>query len=233
MAIIDFHSHILPGIDDGSKNLDTSSEMLQECAIQKVDIIVATPHFYADEERIDRFLEKRSKAYESLKQIVKDEFPKIVLGAEVAYFPGISNSEHISQLFIEGTDILLLEMPFGAWNKSEFLEVKKMIVENNFQIMLAHLERFMLVSANKKYIQELLGLPVIVQFNAESLSNRKSRKMILNSIKAGDTCVLGSDCHDMNHRKPNLKCGRDVIFNKLGGEALQQIDIQGLQLLNK
>lgn len=233
MAVIDFHSHILPGIDDGSKNPDISKEMLRECVNQKIDIIFATPHFYADEDRIEHFLEKRDKAYERLRQIQQDDFPKILLGAEVAYFPGISNSRQICQFFLEGTNILLLEMPFGAWNKSEFLEVKKMILESDFRIMLAHLERFLLVSANKQYIYELMQLPVIVQFNAESLSERKLKKMVLKSLKDDFSCVLGSDCHNMKDRKPNLSEGRKIISEKLGDEALRKIDIRGMQLLNQ
>ena len=52
MSIIDFHSHILPGIDDGARNLDTSMAMLEQIREQKVDYMVATPHFYASKDRI-------------------------------------------------------------------------------------------------------------------------------------------------------------------------------------
>ena len=45
MSIIDFHSHILPGIDDGARNLDTSMAMLEQIREQKVDYMVAAPHF--------------------------------------------------------------------------------------------------------------------------------------------------------------------------------------------
>ncbi|MGN0395823.1 MAG: CpsB/CapC family capsule biosynthesis tyrosine phosphatase, partial [Coprococcus sp.] len=45
MEIIDFHSHILPGIDDGSRNVETSIKMLDRCADNGVGLMVATPHF--------------------------------------------------------------------------------------------------------------------------------------------------------------------------------------------
>ena len=59
MAIIDFHSHILPGIDDGARNLETSMAMLDQIRQQQIDIMVAKPHFYAMKDRVDTFLYKR------------------------------------------------------------------------------------------------------------------------------------------------------------------------------
>lgn len=57
MAIIDFHSHILPGIDDGSRDVSMSLELLKESRNQGIGAVVATPHFYANNNTIDRFLD--------------------------------------------------------------------------------------------------------------------------------------------------------------------------------
>lgn len=70
MAVIDFHSHILPGIDDGSKNVQMSLEMLGRASEQGVDVMLATSHFYASRHRIEDFLEKRQRAYERLAEAV-------------------------------------------------------------------------------------------------------------------------------------------------------------------
>ena len=64
--IIDFHSHLLPAIDDGSKDIAMSLEILQETRRQKVRKIVATPHFYPEEMSLSRFLEKRERAVEEV-----------------------------------------------------------------------------------------------------------------------------------------------------------------------
>lgn len=55
MSVIDFHSHILPGIDDGARNLETSLAMLRQVSSQGVDYMIATPHFYASHDRVDAF----------------------------------------------------------------------------------------------------------------------------------------------------------------------------------
>ena len=65
--VIDFHTHILPGIDDGSSDLQMSMAMLNEERHQGVDVVVLTPHFYGSQESIDHFIHKRNKAYALLK----------------------------------------------------------------------------------------------------------------------------------------------------------------------
>jgi len=65
--VIDFHAHILPHVDDGSKNIDESLLMLKSLAEQNVKLVVATPHFYANDESVDEFIERRNVSYELLK----------------------------------------------------------------------------------------------------------------------------------------------------------------------
>ena len=65
--LTDHHSHILPGIDDGAKNVEMSLEMIRALKQQGVERIVATPHFYAHrEDGIDAYLQKRQHAFDTL-----------------------------------------------------------------------------------------------------------------------------------------------------------------------
>ena len=173
--IIDFHSHILPGIDDGSRDLDTSMAMLEQIREQQTDILIATPHFYAMQDRIETFLQHRQQAYDAFCKAIAGcgwtDYPQILTGSEVAFFNGISRSEEICRLTIEGTDLLLLEMPFALWNEHIIEEVSGLIQDRHLRIMIAHLDRFIRMPGNKKYICQLLELPVYVQLNAECLTN--------------------------------------------------------------
>ncbi|MEI3569540.1 MAG: CpsB/CapC family capsule biosynthesis tyrosine phosphatase [Roseburia faecis] len=65
--LIDFHTHILPEIDDGSRNVEMSLNMLAAQREQQVDEIVATPHFYAQKDSVEEFLLRRQRSYEKLK----------------------------------------------------------------------------------------------------------------------------------------------------------------------
>ena len=119
MSKIDFHSHILPGIDDGARNLETSYNMYQMARQQEVDLMLATPHFYASQDRIDNFLKRREEAWVQFHDTVEaseETEPRIILGAEVAFFDGISRARDIEKLTIQGTNLMLLEMPFEVWN---------------------------------------------------------------------------------------------------------------------
>ena len=113
-TMIDFHTHILPGIDDGSRSTDESIQMLR--AMPEVTHVVATPHFYAWENTPERFLRRRTAAWEQLRERLDDTAPDIRLGAEVCYFEGICRSDELHSLCIEGTNMLLLEMPFEKWS---------------------------------------------------------------------------------------------------------------------
>ena len=122
--LIDFHSHILPGIDDGSKTVDMSIAMLRMEAEQGIRHVVATPHFYPQHDTPERFLRRRAEAEYVLREAMGkyDNLPKLSLGAEVYYFPGISDSESISKLTIDQKRCILIEMPGAPWTDGMFRE---------------------------------------------------------------------------------------------------------------
>ena len=231
MPVIDFHSHILPGIDDGSKDLETSLEMLRMSAAQGVTDMIATPHFYASKEGFETYLEKRIHAFETLCASRTSDMPRIRLGAEVAFFKGISQAEKIEELAEQTGRILLLEMPFMEWTDRDIQEVERMASCGRYTLMLAHMERYMGMSENKKKLKELLEFPAVVQINAESLLDWKKRGKLIRMFRKGQAEVLGSDCHGIHHRQPNLANGREVLEKKLGCEFLEQMDAQGSRLL--
>ncbi|MCD8010975.1 MAG: hypothetical protein LUF34_09435 [Lachnospiraceae bacterium] len=100
--MIDFHSHILPGLDDGSSSIEESIEMLRLSARKGVKTMVATPHFYAQKEAPEHFLERRRQSWARLAPRLPEEAPEIYLGAEVYYYTRISNTENLSRLCIGG-----------------------------------------------------------------------------------------------------------------------------------
>ena len=235
MSIIDFHSHILPGIDDGARNLDTSMAMLEQIREKKVAYMVAAPHFYASKDRIDAFLAKRANAWKQLSEAIEErqfhDAPQFFLGSEVAFFDGISRADQIDSLTIGDTNLLLLEMPFVPWTMQNVREVEQLISDRKLHVIIAHLERFIWMPGNKKMIQSLLELPVTVQINAESFLEWKHRRALLKMFRDGTAHILGSDCHGAHHRVPNLLEGRMVIEKKAGADVLHRMDMQGEKLL--
>ena len=237
MQIIDFHSHFLPQIDDGSRDIVTTLRILESCGEHDIDIMIASPHFYAHENKVDTFLHKRQDAYDQVMNAINEKsvikYPQIKLGAEVANFEGIGRAERISELTVEGTSLLLLEMPFTTWDNSVLGELEMLINKQNLHLIIAHLERFLKIPANKPYIKELLKMPVTVQINAEALLEGFKSRDVIKLIKKNQAHILGSDCHGMHRRPPNLWEGREVIARRIGTERLEEIDRYGQKLLEK
>lgn len=229
--IIDCHTHLLPGIDDGARDTDVSMEMLREEHCQGVDLVIATPHFYANRDKIEKFIERRDRALKKVLELEASDIPMIKLAAEVAFFNGISKAEEIEKLCVEGTNTMLIEMPFDSWSDKTINEIKELVTERGFNVILVHIERFLGFQGNAEKVDRLLAIPVTLQMNAECIiqdgifAKKKSRKM-LEYIETGRVTLLGSDCHSMGTRKPNLASGRE----KISGEALERIDRAGGKL---
>ena len=139
--MIDIHTHILPGMDDGSGSLEESLAMAKESARQGVRLLAATPHFYATQEDPERFLQRREKSLALLESAWQEGFPTLLVGAEVRYFDGISRVEEVSWLTLDHTRILLLEMPFTSWSGRMVDEVLELQRSRGLQVLLAHVSR--------------------------------------------------------------------------------------------
>lgn len=198
----DFHCHILPGVDDGSKNVEMSLEMLRMEQQMGVDTIVLTPHFYSDENSPRRFLERRARAWEKLSAALEPDMPKILLGSEVQYFEGIGHAEDISSLCIEGTNILLLEMPFCHWDDHILRTVKDLHNYGDVRIVLAHIERYM-KEQPKGLWAELNDMGIRCQVNCSFFEGWLKRRKAMNMMEAGLIQFIGSDSHNLSNRKPN------------------------------
>lgn len=190
---IDFHAHILPGMDHGCRHLETAMKQLEYAATQGIDLIVATSHFYPHEVTVEKFVERREKAYRRvLEEIQKQHrpIPKIRLGAEVLLCQGMQHMEGIERLCVEGTRVLLIEMPFAReWDQkliASFLEIKNM----GYTPVLAHAERY-----SKDAVQKLTEQGVFVQLNTESFCHFKSRRLSSFYLEKGMVVAFGSDIH--------------------------------------
>lgn len=201
--MVDFHTHILPGVDDGSKSVEQSLEMLRLEQQQGVDTVVLTPHFYAGHTTPERFLEKRANAWQQLSAALEPGMPQFLLGAEVYYFDGMENVAQLPSLCIGDTGVLLLEMPFSPWDDRVVRTVQDINSYSNIQVVLAHIERYFHLCKKKEYWQQLRESGVLMQVNCEFFQGFFSRKKALKMFQRDEFQVIGSDAHNLTSRKPN------------------------------
>ena len=143
MIKIDFHAHILPKADHGSDSEETSAVQLSLLKNAGVGTVVATPHFYPNRHNIKDFEESIDRAIASLSSISPDNRPQIAVGAEVLICENIDKLEHLNELCIRGTSVMLLEMPMAdKWSNSLFKTVSSLI-DLGYTVVLAHIDRYL------------------------------------------------------------------------------------------
>ena len=228
--MIDFHSHILPGLDDGSRNSRTSLRMIKALKTQGVDTICATSHFYATQRSREHYLRRRREAFDKLCSVLPENSPRILLGAEILYYPGISRMEKLDTLCLEGTNVLLLEMPFESWSKYMIREVNELSLDGRFQVVLAHIERYYF-KQDRAVWDTFLENGILMQSNAEFFLSFRTRGKAFRLLKEGRIHLLGTDCHNMSGRAPRMDEAVSKIEKRLGKEYLDEIDSLGCALL--
>lgn len=225
VTITDFHSHILPGIDDGSASVEESIAMLRMEASQGIRRVVATPHFYARYETPERFLEKRDQAELRLRRALAEHpgLPEIGVGAEVYFFRGMSESDFLPRLTIRKKRCILIEMPPAPWTEDFYRELTAIREKQGLIPIIAHIDRYIAPFRTHGIPQRLAELPVMVQANAGFFLDKGTSAMALRMLKNGQVHLLGSDCHDVTRRKPDMGAAVRLIEKKLGRETILRI----------
>ena len=228
--MIDWHSHILPAMDDGSRDLSESLAMLQMQAEQGVQVAVATPHFYANDESVEAFLQRRQESFDALSAQLPPNAPKILLGAEVRYYQGISRWPELKKLCIQGSRVLLLEMPMCRWTEYMVRELLELASMGSIQLVMAHIERYLPLQDGDVWAK-LRERGVLMQVNASFFRGFGNRRKALSLLEKGYIHGLGSDCHNTEARPPRIQEAFAYIEKKIGADYLHQMDAFGRDLL--
>ncbi len=199
--MIDIHTHILPGVDDGSKDIDTSLKMIEMSIEQGVTDIVLTPHVQSTVTKVTR--EEQLKIYQELLESVKEKNFNINLhlGAEIMYHA------HIDTAFDDYTfgkeKYVLLE--FSTRVETPIEEICFDIIHMGYQVIVAHIERYSYLSIED--IIKIKATGALIQTNASAILNidqQASKKTVKQLIKKKLIDVIATDCHNLNKRAPNL-----------------------------
>ena len=214
--MIDLHSHILPGVDDGSQSFDESVEMLKASVADGVKAIVATPHIFSQLSKVTEiekfryiFSEFKAKAYKLSLGI------EIIQGSENYFATDLKEklNEFRDILTINNSDYFLLEFPMNfifPGTKAFIYEV----LNEGYIPVICHPERNTDIQANPSILYEFLTAGALSQLDAGSIrgdfgSNSRNAANIL--LKNNLVHVIASDCHDMKSRKPGLALIKQLL----------------------
>lgn len=232
-GIIDFHSHILPELDDGSRSVEESIAMLQQEAAQGIGHVIATPHFYARYDDPQVYFPARKQAYLRLRRELERHpgLPEVTVGAEVHFFPGISHSDVLEALTIGKKRCILIEMPDSPWTEGMYQELENISQRRDMIPIVAHVDRYIAPFRTYGIPDRLAELPVLVQANASFFLRGSTRNLALKLLRQDKIHLLGSDCHNLTTRPPMLGDAVEVIRQRLGEEPLERIRYYQKELL--
>ena len=233
--MVDIHNHLLYGIDDGSKSIEESIDVLKDLEQVGYTDIILTPHYITDS-RYDSSRDNNLERLEILKKEVKENNINInlYLGNEIFIDDNIYEllkEDLISSL--NDTDYLLIELPLSG-EFSGYLEVFKYLIQKGYNVILAHPERYISFQDDFNKIYELENIGVYFQSNIDSLVGKygpKAEEMIIRLLKENKLSFLATDIHSKKHdyniwklaKNKALRYVTEEVYNVLVNENPSQL----------
>ena len=201
--MIDIHSHIIPGVDDGARNFDESVGIIKELAAQGVTDIIASPHFVNETIYVSP-AKSNKELLEKLRGFLKDEGVEVnlYLGNEIFIdedILGLLKKGLVSPLV--GSKYLLVELPFSETSMS-YEDIFASLLENGYKVLLAHPERYPFFHDDYEKLVELYKNGVLFQCNMASLVGKYGKnafKTVRRLAKDDFIFAFGNDAHHFGH----------------------------------
>lgn len=218
--MIDIHTHILPGVDDGAKDFETSLAMIEKEIEQGVTDIVLTPHVQSTvtkanrDEHIDIF-NKLNKAV-----IEKNLNVKLHLGAEIMYHSHL-NPNYEDYKFGKDNYILI---EFSTRAETPIEDICFDLIHQGYKVIVAHVERYTYLAIED--IIKIKQTGALIQTNASSVLGQDakvSKKVMKQFIKHQLIDLIASDTHSLNRRPPNLLEAKTYLEKYYTKEALETL----------
>lgn len=224
--LIEMHSHIIPAVDDGSQDIETSLKMIERLKEQGAKKIVLTPHYYSDTISLDDFLKRRNDAFNSLIKELPAGYPELIPSAEIFISKYLFNYESIDELRIGNSNYVLIEHPFDSrFNESDYDKLMNLFCDYGVKPVLAHIERYKALMENKYKLDDLIEMGCLTQVNVSSFASapRGIKKRLFKLLNSGKIHLLGSDCHNLDSRPPDYEEGINEIIKKCGKEKVDEL----------
>lgn len=219
--VTDYHNHILPGMDDGARDVRMSRAMLVELERQGFERICATPHFYRHRESILDFIDRRTAALNNL--LANNPAMEILPGAEVSLERGLSEDDGLPNLTIGYSNVLLLELPYSPFKDWMTEEIYNITYRFGVIPLIAHVDRYYAWYRSRDMAQILDIEEAVFQVNYECLIERRLQKFVLSLVERDLPVVFGTDAHNIDYRPPNSYNFKKYLQKRLTPEQRQTL----------
>lgn len=232
----DVHMHVIPGVDDGSWNIDMSITMIDMAFIQGIEKIIATPHSSA----FDMGREGVLESFEELKRQIQKRIPwlGLCLGCEVYCRKEnlqvvLNNLQEGIYPSMNGTKYVLTEFYPGI-EPDEALLCSEALLSAGWIPIIAHVERYKFLFGSNDCMEEFKKRGAFLQINALSVldeDNEEIKSNALGLVERRLADFLGSDAHRTNHRPPSVKYSLKYLFDNFDTEYVEKIAFRNAEEL--
>ncbi len=228
------HSHILPEMDDGSKSVELSLEIIDKLRAQNVNNICFTPHYYTNEESMQSFLSRRQESMNKLLPKLPSDV-NICIGAEVYVTDYLFNNKDLSQICYGNSDYILCEFSFGSHFSEKTMETFYRLKENyGLKPVLTHIERYEHLMADEGLVEQLCDEDIVIQTNVGAFKGFSQKRRLLKYIKRGYIDIVGTDCHSLTRGNPDEYTQTiNLIRDKCGQEYVDHIVNTSAEIFSK
>ena len=227
---VDIHSHILYGIDDGSKTIEESIEIIKQHIEMGFNEIVVTPHYIENSDYITNN-ENKNKILKELEKEIKNQNLdiKLYLGNEVFINNNIEELLKNNEIStINGSNYLLIELPLHNKIKNATDIIYELKIKGITPII-AHPERYEFVQKNPDSVDELIEEGAILQANYGSIVGiygEHAKKTIKKLLKKNKISILATDIHFPNNNiYKNMETIKKKLNKIIGEEKLKELMI--------
>lgn len=223
---IDMHCHILPGVDDGAKDIEEMKKMLKIAYDDGVRCIIATPHHHPTRGHESPEVLKRQVLTVRRAASAIDEHFRIYLGTEIFYGQEVANKLREGKIMtINGSPYILVE--FNPADPYEYIyQSLKQLQMSGYKVILAHIERYDCIVKKCERAIELYELGILIQVNAGSIVGDRGRKIRSFTKFLMDHNILycvGTDAHGAEHRTPQMQKAAEYVEKIYGKEYMRRI----------
>lgn len=233
---IDMHCHILPGVDDGAKDVEEMKKMLKIAYKEGIRCIIATPHHHPRRgKESPEVLRKKAVILREAAHEIDAHF-RIYLGTEIYFGQDIPDKLQKKEvLTMNRRKFILVE--FSPADRFDYIRQSlQQLQMKGYEVILAHVERYQCLTDDLELVEQLQDMGIFLQVNAGSIcgdNGRKLKKTVKTLMDHDMIFCVGTDAHSSGSRAPHMKKAAEYVQKKYGQEYMRRIFFSNAKIMLK